>query len=151
MAETARAGPPRREDAPSTISMIVLESGPYYQVRNTPHLQECQWSLEAVDSMLPASAALPDGLTRLPQNQPRDLLTAVVSGETESCHPGHALYCLWRWAQRRWPHTEEWSATWRFHQDGRQQLEAICQHERTTETPATGTCAPFSRSTRSGR
>ena len=92
---------------PSTISMIVLESGHYYQVRITPHPQECRWNLEAVDSILPARAALPDGPTPLPHNQPRDPLTAVVLGEAGSWHPGHALYCLWRWAQRRWPHTRD--------------------------------------------
>ena len=141
-AETARAGTPRREDDPSTISMIVLESGHYYQLRITPHPQECHWNLEAVDSMLPACAALPDGHTPLPQNQTPDPLTAVVSGEGGSWHPGHALYCLWRWAQRRWPQTKDWTATWRFHLDGRQQLEAIPQHERTEDTAATGNLCP---------
>ena len=53
-AEAARAGPPRRKDDPSTISMIVLESGHSYQLRITPHLRECHWNLEAVNSMLPA-------------------------------------------------------------------------------------------------
>ena len=47
--------------------MIVLESGHYYQVRITPHPQECHWNLEAVDSMLLASAALRDGPTPLPR------------------------------------------------------------------------------------
>ena len=51
-AETARAGPPQREGVPSTIAMIVLESAHYYQVRITPHPQECHWSLEAVNSIL---------------------------------------------------------------------------------------------------
>ena len=124
-AETARAGPPQREDDPRTISMIVLESGHYYQVRITQHPQECHWNLEAVDSMLLARAALPDGPTPLPHNQPSDPLTAVVSGEAGTWRPGHALYCLWRWAQRRWLHTRAWTATWRFHLDGQQQLEAI--------------------------
>ena len=40
-AETARAGPSRREGDPSTIAMIVMESGHYHQVRITPQLQEC--------------------------------------------------------------------------------------------------------------
>ena len=150
-AETARAGPPRREDEPSTISMMVLEGGHYYQVRITPHPQECHLNLEAVESMLPASAALPEGPTPLPQNQPQDSLTAVVSGEAGSWHPGHALYCLWRWAQRRWLHTKDWSATWRFHLDSRQQLEAIHQHGQRTQNPATGNLCLFSRSTISGR
>ena len=64
--------------------------------------------------------------------------TASLSGEAGSWHPGHALYSLWRRAQCRWPHTRDWTATWRFHLDGRQQLQAIPQHERTTENPATG-------------
>ena len=118
VAETARAGPPPREEDPSTISMIVLESGHYYQVRITQHPQECHWNLETVDSMLPAQAALPDGPTPMPYKQPPDPLTAVVSGGAGSWHPGHALYCLWRWAQGRWPHTRNWTATWRFHLDG---------------------------------
>ena len=71
-AETARAGPPRREGDPSTIAMIALESGHYYQVRISPRPQECHWSLEAVDSMLPASAALPECPGPLPRNQPQD-------------------------------------------------------------------------------
>ena len=143
-AETARAGPPRREGDPSTVTMIVLESGHYYQVRITPHPQECHWSLEAIDSMLPASAALPDSPTPLPQNQPPDPLTAIVSGEACTWHQGHALYCLWRWAQRRWSYTRDWTATWRFHPDGRQQLEAIRQQERTAETPAATNLCPVS-------
>ena len=53
--------------------MIVLESGHYYQVRIIPHPQECHWSLEAVDSMLPESAALPDGpLAPKPAHRPPD-------------------------------------------------------------------------------
>ena len=122
--------------------MIALESGHYYQVRITPHPQECHWNLEAVDSMLPASTALPDSPTSLPQNQPPDPLTAVVSGEAGSWHPGHALYCLWWGTQRRWPHTRDRTATWKFHLDGRQQLEAIPQHERTMETPAEANLCP---------
>ena len=35
----ARAGPPPREGDPSTIAMIVLEGGHYYQVRISPHPQ----------------------------------------------------------------------------------------------------------------
>ena len=87
--------------------------------------------------MFPARAALPDGPTHLPHNQLRDPLMAVVSGEAGSWYPGHALYCLWRWAQRRWSHTRNLTAMWRFHLDGRQQLQAIPQRERTGETPAT--------------
>ena len=136
-AETARTAPSRHEDDPSAISMIMLQSGHYYQVRITPHPQECHCNLEAVDSMLPTSAALPDGPGPLPQNQPPDPRTAVLSGEAGSWHPRHALYCLWRSAQRRWPHTKDWTGTLRFHLDGRQQIEAIPQHERTTETPVT--------------
>ena len=61
--ETARAAPPPRERDPSTITMILLESGHYYQVRITPHPQESHWSLKAVDSMLPATTELPDSAT----------------------------------------------------------------------------------------
>ena len=142
--ETARAAPPPRERDPSTITMIVLESGHYYQVRITPHRQESQWSLEAVDSMLLATTALPDSPTTQPNNQPLDPLTAVVSGTAGTWHPGHALYCLWRLARRRWLHTREWTATGRFHLDGRQQLQAIPQRERMAETPTgTNLCPVF--------
>ena len=94
--------------------MIVLENGHYYQVRIIPHPQESHWSLEAVDSMLPATTALPDIPSPLLNDQPPDPLTAIVSGTAGTWQPGCALYCLWRWARRRWPHTREWSATWRF-------------------------------------
>ena len=47
--------------------MIVLKSGHYYQVRITPHPQECHWNMEAVDSSLQARAALPDGPTPYPK------------------------------------------------------------------------------------
>ena len=94
--------------------------------------------------MLPANAALPDSPTPLPNDQPPDPLTAIVSGAAGNWHPGHALYCLWRWAQRRWSHTRDWTAMWRFHLDGQQQLEAIPQHERTAETIiATNLCPVF--------
>ena len=138
----ARAGPPRREDDPSTISMIVFESGHYYELRITPHPQECQWNLEAVDSMLLARAALPDGPSPCPITNLQMPLTAVVSGEAGSWHPGHALNCLWRWAQRCRPHTRDWTATWRFYLDGRRELEAIPQRERTTETPVARNLCP---------
>ena len=133
--EAAREAPPPRERDHSTITMIVLENGHYYQVRIIPHLQDNQWSLEAVDSMLPAAMALPDSPTLLLDGQPMDPLTAIVLGTVGTWHLGHALPCLWRWARRHWPHTRLWSATWRFHLDGRQQLEAILQRKRTAETP----------------
>ena len=140
--ETTRTAPPPRERDPGTIAMIVLENGHYYQVRIIPHLQRGHWSLEAVDSMLPATTDLPDSPTPLPPDQPPDPLTAVVSGTAGTWQPGHALYCLWRWARRRWPHTRAWSAVWRFYLDGQQQLEAI--PERTAETPtATNLCPVF--------
>ena len=69
-AQTARPGPQGREDYPSKISMIMSESGHQYQVRISPHPQECHWNLEAIDSMPPARAALPDSPTPLPKNQP---------------------------------------------------------------------------------
>ena len=120
----------------------MLENGHHYQVRIIPHPQESHWSLEAVDSMLPATIALPDSPSPLLDGQPPDLLTATVSGTVGTWLPGHALYCLWRWAWRRWPHTRVWSATWRFHLDGGQQLEAIPQRERTAETPTAPNLCP---------
>ena len=70
--ETARAAPPPRERDPGTIAMIVLENGHYYQVRIIPHPQEGHWSLEAVDSMLPATTDLPDSPIPLLPGQPPD-------------------------------------------------------------------------------
>ena len=94
--------------------------------------------------MIPATAALADIPTPLPNDQPPDPLTTIVSGAAGTWHPGHALYCLWRWAQRRWQHTRDWTATRRFHLAGRQQLEAIPQHEQTADTPAaTNLCPVF--------
>ena len=78
--ETARAAPPPRACDPSTIAMILLQNGHYYQVRIIPHPQESPWGLEAVDSMLPATTALPDSATPLLNDQPPDPLMAVVSG-----------------------------------------------------------------------
>ena len=142
--ETARAAPPLREADPSTIALIVFKNGHYYQVRITLHPQERHWSLEAVDSMLPANAAPPDSPTPLPNDQPLDPSMAIVSGAAGTWHPGHVLYCLWRWAQCRWSHTRDFTATWRFHLDGWQQLEAIPQRERTAETrTATNLCPVF--------
>ena len=142
--ETACAGPPPREHDPTTIAMIVLESRRYYQVWITPHPQESHWRLEAIDVMLAATTALPDRLTPLPNDQPPDPLAGIVSGTAGAWHPGHALYGLWRWAQRRWSHTRDWTATWRFHLDSGQQLEAIPQRKRTAETStATNLCPVF--------
>ena len=140
--ETTRAAPPPRERDPCTIAMIVLENGHYYQVRSIPHPQRGPLTLEAVDSMLPATTDLPDSPNPLLPDKPPDPLTAVLSGTAGTWHPGHALYCLWRWARPRWPHTRAWSAAWRFYLDGRQQLEAIA--EQTAETPtATNLCPVF--------
>ena len=90
--------------------------------------------------MLPATTGLPDNPTPLLPNQPPDPLTAIVSGAAGTWHPGHALYCLWRWAWRRWPHTRAWSAAWRLCLDGRQQMEAI--PEPTAETPTEPNLCP---------
>ena len=137
-----RAAPPTRERDPGTIAMIVLENGHYYQVRIIPHPQRGHWCLEAVDFMLLATTDLPDSPTPLLTGQHPDPLTAVLSGTAGTYHPGHALYCLWRWARCRWPHTRALSAAWRFHFDGRQQFEAI--PKRTAETPtATNLCPVF--------
>ena len=141
-AETARAGPPRREDDPSTIPMIVFESGHYYQVRITPHPHECHWNLEAVDSMLPASAALPGGPTPLPQNQPPDPLMAVVSGEPAagtrgmpSTAAGDGLStagCTPRTGRGRRDFASSADSNW----------PPSPKHERTRETPATANLCP---------
>ena len=72
--------PPPREGDLGTIAMIVLENGHYYQVRIISHPQRGHWSLEAVDSMLPACTDLPDSPTPLLPGQPPDPLTAVVLG-----------------------------------------------------------------------
>ena len=120
--------------------MIVLENDHYYQVWIIPHPWKSHWSLKAVDSMLLATTALPNSPTPLQAGQPPDPLTAIVSGTAGTCHPGHARYCLWRWAQRRWPHTRVWSATWSFYLDGRQQLEAI--PERMAVTPTAPNLCP---------
>ena len=138
--ETARTAPPLRERDPGTIAMIMLENGDYCQVRIIPHLQDSHWSLEAAGSMLLATTALPDSPIFPLPGQPPDPLTAIVSGTAGTWHPGDALYCLWRWVQRRWPHTRAWSATWRFYPDSRQQLEAI--PERTAETPTAPNLCP---------
>ena len=111
---------PRSRRIPSTVTMVVVENGHYYQVRITPRPLERRWDLEGVDSMLPGDMDLLDGPTPLLPGQPPEHLTAIVSGRARTWHPGHALYCLWRWAQRRWQHTKEWLATWRLHLDGRQ-------------------------------
>ena len=77
--ETACAAPLLRERDPSPIAMVALENGHYYQVRIIRHPQESHWSLQAVDSMLPATTALPDSPTPLLNDQPPDPLTAIVS------------------------------------------------------------------------
>ena len=144
-AQTAGPGshavPPPRDTA-STVGMVVLESRYYYQVRITPRPLENHWDLDAADPMLPRDVVLPHGPIFLLPGQPRDLLTAMVSGAAGTWHPGHALYFVWRWAQRRWPHTRYWSAAWRFHLDGRQQTEAIPPHERTAGRPKSDNLCP---------
>ena len=65
-----------------------------------------------------------------------------MSGTVGTWHPGHALYCLWRWARRRWPHTRVWSARWRYQLDSRQQLETIPQRKQTAETPTAPNLCP---------
>ena len=86
---------------------------------------------------------LPDGPTPLLPGKPPDALTAIVSGRAGTSHPGHALYCLWRWAQRRWQHNKEWSATWTFHLDGWQQTEIIRPHDRVNHSTTDNLCSVF--------
>ena len=110
----AHAGPPGCS-TPSSVPMLALENGHYYQVRITPRPLARRFDLEAFDSMLPKDMALPDGPAPLPPDQPPDPLTIIVSGRADSWQPRQALYFLSLWAQRRWQHTRDWSATWRFH------------------------------------
>ena len=79
--------PPR--DAPSTVAMVVLESGYYYQVRITPRPPDNHWDLEAAASMLPRQVELPNGPTPLLSGQPPDLLTAIggVTGAQRATRP----------------------------------------------------------------
>ena len=92
--------------------------------------------------MLFGGMDLCDGPTLLLPGKPSDPLTAIVSGMAGTWHPGHALYCLWRWAQRRWQHSREWSATWRFNLDGGQQAKLIPPHDRAAGRPATDNFCP---------
>ena len=130
--------------------MVVLENGHYYKVRITPRPLESRLDLEVAHSMLPRGMDLPDGPTPLLMDQLPDPLMAIVSGAAGTWHLGHALYCLWRWAQRRWQHTRQWSATWRFHLHGWQHTEAIPPHERTAGRPATDILCLVFAITRSG-
>ena len=111
--------------------MIVWESGHDYQVRITPHPQECHWSRETVDSMLPGSAALPDSPTPLPKSQPS---TASGGGLGAAGHTSGT-------GRRRGGSTWKAGSNWRpspnaSGRGGPQQRP---------------TCAMFARSTRSGR
>ena len=92
--------------------------------------------------MLPATTAPPDSPSPLLDDQPPDPQTAAVLGTVGTWHPGHALYCLWQWARRRWPLTRVLTARLRFHLDSRQQLEAIPQRKRTAETLAAPNLCP---------
>ena len=83
----AHAEPPVR-GSPSTVAMVVLEKGHYYQVRITPGPLEHRWDLGAAHSMLPTDMRHPDGPTPLLPGQPHDPLTAIVSGRASAWHPG---------------------------------------------------------------
>ena len=78
--------PPR--DTPSTVAMVVLESGHYYQVSITPQPLETHWDLEAAESMLPRDVHLPEGPTPLLLDQSPDLLTAIVYWLSRHMAPG---------------------------------------------------------------
>ena len=65
----AHAEPPPR-DTPSTVAMVVLESGHYYQSRSTPRPLENHWHLEAAEAVLPRDVDLPDGPTPHNSGQP---------------------------------------------------------------------------------
>ena len=78
----------------------------------------------------PGSRRLHDPGERSPARQPHPPAQGPAprppdgyrAGGGGTWHPSHALYCLWQWVQRRWQHTRDWTAAWRFHLDGRQQL-----------------------------
>ena len=145
-AQTAGPGAhaePLPRDAPSTVAMLVLECGHYYQVSITPRPLDNHWDLEATDSMLRRDMGLPDDPTPLLPGQPADLLKATVSGAAGTWHRGQALYCRWRRAQQRRPDTRDWPAACWFHLDGPQQTETIPAHERTTGRPALDNLCPI--------
>ena len=123
--------------------MVVWEDGHYYQVRVTPRPLARHGDLEAVTSMLSRGMLLPDGPTPLSQDKPRNPLTTIVSGRAGSWTPGHAHYCLWRWAERRWQHTRDWSATWTLHLDGWQQAEVIPPNDRVRPPTTANWCPTF--------
>ena len=143
----AHAEPPA-SGIPSTIGMVVLEIRHHYQDEIQPRPLEQRWDSEALHSVLLRDMDLPDGPSPLLPGQPPDPLTAIFSGSAGTWHPGHTLYCLWRWAQRRWQPTKEWSATLSFHLDGRQETGVILPHNRANPLTRT-TCAPSLRSIRS--
>ena len=143
--ETARAAPPPRERDPSTIAMIVLENGHCYQVRITPHPQESPSSLEAVGSMRPATAALPDSPTPLINGQPPDPLMAIVSGTvgtSTASGGGHGAAGRTPGYVRR-----HGGSTWTAGSSWRPPPSASGRQR----PPLRPTCAPSLRSTRSGR
>ena len=141
-AEAAHALPPSR-GTPSPVLLIMLAAGHYYHVRVTPRPEDGRWDLEAVESMIPVTAPLPDAPSTLNPDQPPDPLAAVTSGQAGSWHSGHAFYCLWQWARRWWPDTRPWTAAWRFHRDGLQQAEAA-PPQGVEDPPTTGNlCAIF--------
>ena len=140
--EASHAGSPER-DAPSSMLLVVLDVSHDYHLRITARPQERRCDLEAVNSKLPRDAPLLDGPTILRPDQPPDPRTANLSGIAGRWHPGHALYCLPRWAQLRWPHTREYSAEWSFHLDGRQQGEAIPPKEGGKSPTAMNLCPVF--------
>ena len=121
-AEATHAVPPSR-NTPNAVLVIMLKAGHYYHVRVTARPADGRWDLEGIDSMIIVAAPLPDGPTLIP-GQPPDPLTAITSGQAANCQAGHALYCLWQWARRRWPATRAWTVAWRLHQDGLQHTEA---------------------------
>ena len=136
---------------PSTISMIVFETRHYYQVRITPHAQECHWKLEAVHSMLPASAALPDGPSPLPQNLIPDPLrpscrvkpAAGTRGMPSTASGGGLSAAGHTPGTGRRRGGSNWTAN--------SNLRPSPSTSERRRPPLRETCAPFSRSTRSAR
>ena len=81
--------------------------------------------IEATSSMFPGATPLPTGPTTLVPGPFPERLTVITSGQSGNRHPGYFLYHLWRGARRRLLPSRTLVAKWGFHQDGRQQGDAI--------------------------
>ena len=85
---------PPSPDTPRPVRLVMLEIGQYYHGRVTPRPEDKQWDLEAVNSIIPVAAPLPDAPTTVNPGQPPDPMTAVTSGQAGSWHPARPLLPL---------------------------------------------------------